>query len=116
MTPAAAPPVAPPRDPQASPDHPTWWLVPPGAHHGQGGEKRKKPSSDPGCYHRIAQPNQKTTAELLVLRAFGVGFCVLCALSHSASSTPLELVYIGTKAAPVAPVRPDLGSPWKLET
>jgi hypothetical protein len=24
-----------PRDPRASPDHPTWWLVPPGAHHGQ---------------------------------------------------------------------------------
>jgi hypothetical protein len=28
-----------PCDPRASPDHPTWWLVTPGAHHGQGGEK-----------------------------------------------------------------------------
>jgi hypothetical protein len=36
---SAAPPGAPPRGPRASPDHPTWWLVPPGAHHGQGGEK-----------------------------------------------------------------------------
>jgi hypothetical protein len=36
---SAAPPGAPPRDPRASPDHPTLWLVPPGAHHGQGGEK-----------------------------------------------------------------------------
>ena len=29
----------PPCDPRASPDHPTWWMVPPGTHHGQGGEK-----------------------------------------------------------------------------
>jgi hypothetical protein len=36
---SAAPPVAPPRGPRASPDHhPTWWLVPPGAHHGPGAE------------------------------------------------------------------------------
>jgi hypothetical protein len=32
-------PVAPPRGLRASLDHPTWWLVPPGAHHGQGHEK-----------------------------------------------------------------------------
>ena len=36
---SAAPPGAPPRDPRASPDHSTWWVVPPGAYHGQGGEK-----------------------------------------------------------------------------
>ena len=36
---SAAQPVAPPCDPRASPDHPTWWVVPPGTHHGQGGEK-----------------------------------------------------------------------------
>jgi hypothetical protein len=36
---SAAPPGAPPRAPRASPDHSTWWLVPPGAYHGQGGEK-----------------------------------------------------------------------------
>jgi hypothetical protein len=36
---SAAPPGAPPRDPRASTDHPTWWLVPPDAHHGQGGKK-----------------------------------------------------------------------------
>jgi hypothetical protein len=39
---SVAPPVAPPRGPWASPDHPTWWLVPPGAHHGQG-EKKHSP-------------------------------------------------------------------------
>ena len=36
---STAQPVAPPCDPRASPDHPTWWVVPPGTHHGQGGEK-----------------------------------------------------------------------------
>jgi len=36
---SAAAPVVPPCDPRASPDHPTWWVVPPGTHHGQGGEK-----------------------------------------------------------------------------
>jgi hypothetical protein len=45
---------APPRDPWASPD-PTWWLVPPGAHHGQGGEKTAQggpwPLAAPGCSH-----------------------------------------------------------------
>jgi hypothetical protein len=43
---SAAPPGAPPRDPRASPDHPTWWLVPPGAHHGQGGKKTAQPNYD----------------------------------------------------------------------
>jgi hypothetical protein len=36
---SAGPPEAPLRDPRASPDHPTWWLVPPGASQGQVGEK-----------------------------------------------------------------------------
>jgi hypothetical protein len=36
---STAQPVAPPCDPRASPDHPTWWVVSPGTHHGQGGEK-----------------------------------------------------------------------------
>ena len=29
----------PPCDPRASPDHPTWWMPPPGTHYGQGGDK-----------------------------------------------------------------------------
>jgi hypothetical protein len=38
---SAAPPVAPPYDPRASPDHSTWWLVPPGTQHqhGKGADK-----------------------------------------------------------------------------
>jgi hypothetical protein len=36
---SAVPPVVPPCDPRASPDHPTWWVVPPGTHHSQGGKK-----------------------------------------------------------------------------
>jgi hypothetical protein len=77
---SAGPPGAPPRDPRASPDHPTWWLAPPlGAYHGQGGEKngpvrplgaptkshsliRKRPLYCIGLYYRsssAARPPKK---------------------------------------------------------
>jgi hypothetical protein len=65
---SAALPGAPPRDPRASADHPTWWLVPPDAHHGHR-EAKKRPSSAPGCSHQNQNPNQKTTGCCSVLYA-----------------------------------------------
>jgi hypothetical protein len=52
--------VAPPCGPRASPDHPTWWLIPPGTQHGQGADKTAHFSRwVPKCPHQNEIPNQK---------------------------------------------------------
>jgi hypothetical protein len=57
-------------DPRASPDHPTWRMVPPGTHHGQGGDKSALSAAR--CPHQIAWPNQKTTAPRSTKAAVGL--------------------------------------------
>jgi hypothetical protein len=73
---SAAPPGAPPRDPRASPDHPTWWLVPLGAHHGQGGEKTAQFGPWVLPPNRIAEP--KITAGHLALAPLAAGRTADC--------------------------------------
>jgi hypothetical protein len=57
---SAAPPGAPQRGPRASPDHPTWWLAPPGGVRTMAMEAKKQPNLGPGCSHQNQSPNQKT--------------------------------------------------------
>jgi hypothetical protein len=73
---SAAPPGAPPRDPRASPDHPTWWLAPLGAHHGQGGEKTAQFGPWVLPPNRIAEP--KITAGHLALAPLAAGRTADC--------------------------------------
>jgi hypothetical protein len=99
---SAAPPGAPPaHDPRAFPDHPTWWLVPPGgrAHHGQGGEKNSpvRPLGAPTkikILTRKSPPGQsalRPTKEDLCLRPPDCGSPALPQVEHLYSDCRLAV-------------------------
>jgi hypothetical protein len=68
--------VAPPRGPRASPNHPTWWLVPLGAHHGQGGKKTAQSGLWVPPPNRIAYSENDRSAGVVYVTCVGlfVGF------------------------------------------